>query len=172
MCWGYEFDGQAQPPAGEHRAISVGAHHACALSAAGSVSCWMVYDGVLDLPASLRQPSAPPVVDLDRGRILARRLADGCTEFAWLPAGAQQPVLPTRRYVPTNAQVGRWLRSSPIEVSGVAIGRISARLRSNGRIEAAFTPTGGERILPPSRQFPIGADVGRWRWSAEIAPAK
>ncbi len=173
-CWGYTFDGQAQPPAGRHTAISSGAHHACALSEDGTVACWMIYNGAADVPAWLRGvESADGAIQAfetepARGRIIARRLPDGRTEFGWLPVGADDRILPRSRYFPTDAQPTRWLRSSPIEVSGIVIGRISARLLADGRIEFAFTPTSGERILPPSRFFPADAAVGRWLRSTEI----
>ena len=105
--------------------------------------------------------------DEQAGRIVAQRLADGRTEFGWQPAGAAR-VLPRARYFPADAQVDRWLNSSPVEVEGEAIGRINARLRSDGRIEFAFTPTDGERIEPPARYFPVDARVGRWLRSTEI----
>ena len=103
-----------------------------------------------------------------RGRIIARRLADGRTEFGWQPAGAVEPILPSARYFPVSVGHQRWLRSTPVEVDGAAIGRINARLRADGRIEFAFTPTGGERILPPSRYFPTSPTVDRWLRSTEI----
>ena len=106
--------------------------------------------------------------DEQTGRIVAQRLDDGRTEFGWQPAGGAR-VLPSARYFPADAQVDRWLRSSPVEVSGAEIGRINARLRDDGRIEFAFTPTDGERILPPSRYFPADVRVGRWLRSTEIA---
>ena len=65
-------------------------------------------------------------------------------------------------------ELDHWLRSSPIELDGVEIGRINARLLADGRIEFALTPTGGERILPPLRFFPVDADLGRWLRSTEI----
>ena len=99
---------------------------------------------------------------------MARRLADGRTEFAWQPTDSDERILPRSRYFPASAAVDRWLRSSPIEVGGVEIGRINARLRADGRIEFAFTPTGGERILPPSRYFPAAAAIDRWLRSTEI----
>ena len=106
--------------------------------------------------------------DEQSGRIVARRLDDGRTEFGWQPAGGAR-VLPRARYFPADAQVGRWLNSSPVEVEGEAIGRINARLLDDGRIEFAFTPTDGERIEPPARYFPVDARVGRWLRSTEIA---
>ena len=128
----------------------------------------MIYNGAADVPAWLREPSAAPTAESGSGRIVARRLADGRTEFGWQPADGGARVLPQQRYFPTDATVDRWLRSSPIEANGVEIGRINARLLADGRIEFAFTPTGGERILPPSRYFPVGAGVGRWLRSTEI----
>ena len=106
--------------------------------------------------------------DEQEGRIVARRLDDGRTEFGWQPAGGAR-VLPRARYFPADAQVDRWLRSSPVEVGGAEIGRINARLRDDGRIEFAFTPTDGERIAPSARYFPVDARVGRWLRSTEIA---
>ena len=57
-CWGYTFDGQAQPPAGKQIAVSAGYDYACALSEAGEISCWMIYNGAADVPAWLRELSA------------------------------------------------------------------------------------------------------------------
>ena len=105
--------------------------------------------------------------DEQTGRIVARRLDDGRTEFGWQPAGGAR-VLPSARYFPAGARVDRWLNSSPVEVNGAEIGRINARLRNDGRIEFGFTPTDGERIAPPSRYFPVDARVGRWLRSTTI----
>ena len=55
-----------------------------------------------------------------------------------------------------------------IEVGGVEIGRVEARLLADGRIEFAFTPTGGQRMLPSSRYFPADTAIGRWLRSTEI----
>ena len=105
--------------------------------------------------------------DEQTGRIVAQRLADGRTEFGWQPAGGER-VLPRARYFPAEVGHQRWLNSSPVEVGGAEIGRINARRLSDGRIEFAFTPTDGERILPSSRYFPVDARVGRWLRSTEI----
>lgn len=103
------------------------------------------------------------------GRIVARRLADGRTEFGWQPEGGER-VLPRLRYFPANGPVGRWLNSSDIEVDGAVVGRISAHLSGDGRIEFAFTPAGGERILPRSRYLPANATADRWLRSTLIEP--
>ena len=105
--------------------------------------------------------------DEQSGRIVARRLDDGRTEFGWQPVGGER-VLPRARYFPAEVGHQRWLNSSPVEVGGAEIGRINARLREDGRIEFAFTPTDGEQILPPSRYFPAEVRVGRWLRSTEI----
>lgn len=80
-------------------------------------------------------------------------------------------MLPRQRYLPANPPTGRWLRSSEIIVDGVNQGRINVRVDAEtGRIEFAFTPAGGERILPRSRYFPNGAEPGRWLRSTLIEP--
>ena len=117
----------------------------------------------LDLPSAAAQSD-----DEQTGRIVARRLADGRTEFGWQPTGGER-ILPRQRSFPANVRHDRWLRSSPVEVAGKEIGWINARRLADGRIEFAFTPTDGERIAPPARYFPVDARVGRWLRSTEIA---
>ena len=120
------------------------------------------------LPGAALPPDGPDAMRSDAGRIVARRLADGRTEFGWQPEGSNERVLPRSRYFPTNARADRWLNSSPVEVNGAEVGRINARLLADGRIEFAFTPRGGERILPPSRYFPTNAAIDVWLRSTEI----
>ena len=165
-CWGHNWDSRTDMPSGRFSAVSAGGY-SCVLRETGAVECWGS-KGAADVPAWLREPSAEAAVDRTSGRITARRLADGRTEFAWQPANSDERILPRSRYFPASATVDRWLRSSPIEVGGVEIGRINARLLASGRIEFAFTPTGGERILPPSRYFPANAGLDRWLRSTEI----
>ena len=117
--------------------------------------------------ADLTPPAAAQSEDETTGRIVARLLEDGRVEFGWQPTGGAR-VLPTQRYFPTDATVDRWLRSSPVEVDDAEIGRINARLLSDGRIEFAFTPTDGERILTDARYFPTSARPNRWLRSTEI----
>ena len=120
------------------------------------------------IAADLTPPASAQSDDETAGRIVARLLDDGRVEFGWQPTGGTR-ILPTQRYFPTDATVDRWLRSSPVEVGGAAIGRINARLLGDGRIEFAFTPTDGERITPQARYFSADARVGRWLRSTEIA---
>ena len=109
--------------------------------------------------------------DETAGRIVARLLDDGRVEFGWQPrtnGGWAARVLPTERYFLPGVTHHRWLRSSPVEVGGTAIGQINARRLNSGRIEFAFTPTDGEQILPKARYFPVAPGHGRWLHSTEI----
>ncbi len=107
------------------------------------------------------------------GRIVARRLSDGRTELGYQPQG-QDRILPAQRFFPAHAPLGRWIDSSDVLVPGVSvygdaitevIGRISARLLADGRIELAFTDNFGERMRPARRYFPASSD-GQWLRSA------
>ena len=101
------------------------------------------------------------------GRIEARRLDDGRVEFAFRPEGEER-ILPRARFFPANARVDRWLVSSEVAADGEVLGRITARLRDDGRIEFGFNPAEGERILPRARFFPATAQVDRWLRSTVI----
>ena len=144
------------------------------------------------LAADFAPPAAAQSEEETTGRIVARLLEDGRVEFGWQPTGGafgeelvpdRQPgqplsryarVLPTQRYFPASVDHNRWLRSSPVEFKGfgdavtIAIGRIEARRLDDGRIEFAFTPTDGERILTDARYFPTSARPNRWLRSTEI----
>ena len=65
------------------------------------------------------------------GRVVARRLADGRTEFGFQPDGAKR-ILPRSRYFPAKARVDCWLQSSLVTVDGQEIGRINDRLLAVG----------------------------------------
>ena len=108
--------------------------------------------------------------DETTGRIVVRLLDDGRVEFGWQLRmnGEWGARVPGQRFFPTGTRVNRWRNSSLVEVDGATIGRINARRLSDGRIEFAFTPTGGQRILPPARFFPTDATIGRWLHSTEI----
>ncbi len=123
------------------------------------------------IAADLTPPASAQSDDETSGRIVARRLSDGRTELGWQPrtnAGWGERILPRARYLPAAPTVGRWLRTSPIEVEGVEIGRVEARKRRDGGIELAFTPTGRERILPSSNYLPANAQLNRWLNGTEI----
>ena len=95
------------------------------------------------------------------GRIDARRLADGRIEFGYQPEGGDR-LLPSSRFFPANAAVGRWLTSSNVLFEGILLGRINARKLTDGRIEFAFTTNSGKRVLPQSRYFPPGTRTSGW----------
>ncbi len=51
-------------------------------------------------------------------------------------------------------------------------GQLAARLLSSGRVELAFRPTGGVRILPTSRfATPSSVSLTRWTTSSEVRGA-
>ena len=169
VCWGQNGRGQAEAPSGRFTQVSRGQIHSCGLRTDGRVICWG-----LNLFANLHvagnrifTTEAAHTSETVNGRIVARRLADGRTEFGFRPEGGES-VLPRSRFFPANARVGRWLQSSPVSVDGQEIGRINARLLADGRIEFALMPADSERILPRSRYFPATARVERWLRSSVL----
>lgn len=118
-------------------------------------------------------------------RVAARRLPDGRTEFAFQQRnddgswGARQ--FPTRRFVPADTDVGRWLSSSRITVeppAGTAeapaiIVRVTAQLLADGRMEFALQErdddgSWADRRLPTRRFFPADARVNQWLSSSPL----
>lgn len=118
-------------------------------------------------------------------RIVAQRRADGRIEFGLQQRGSDGDwgarLLPSRRFFPVGAQVGRWLQSSPLlvvpeseefEVSEIRV-RIVARRGADGRVEFGLQRLGedeewGERLLPSRRFFPTGDRVDRWLQSSPL----
>lgn len=119
-------------------------------------------------------------------RIVAQREADGRTEFALqhdpeahtgAPYTWGERLLPTRRFFPTGATVGRWLMSSTLTVSATdgadVTVRIIARLQDDDRIEFAIQQQlagggWGQPLLPARRFFPANAQVDRWLVSSAV----
>ena len=135
---------------------------ACRAVALAVLAAAIIAAVALDLASAAAQSD-----DEQSGRIVARRLDDGRTEFGWQPVGGEW-VLPANRYFPANVGHQRWLNSGPVEVDGAEIGRINARLTDDGRIEFAFTPTDRERILTDARYFPVAPRADRWLRSTKI----
>ena len=111
-------------------------------------------------------------------RIVARRVGDGRVEFALQQQAGDgswgQRLLPTRRFFPTTAAVGRWLVSTPLDLASDAVARIVARRVGDGRVEFALQQRAGDgswgqRLLPARRFFPTTAVVGRWLVSTPLA---
>ncbi len=107
-------------------------------------------------------------------RIVARKLSDGRVEFALQQRSGStwgDRQLPRTRFFPTTARVGRWLVSSPLDVTAGEV-RIVARKLSDGRVEFALQQrsgsTWGDRQLPRTRFFPTTARVGRWLVSSPL----
>ena len=110
-------------------------------------------------------------------RIVARRHADQRIEFALQQQATGgswgQRLLPPQRFFPTTATVGRWLVSTPLELTDAVVARIVARRHADGRVEFALQQQGtggswGQRLLPPQRFFPTTAAVGRWLVSTPL----
>ncbi len=119
-------------------------------------------------------------------RVAARRLADGRTEFALQERAGDGSWaarrLPTRRFFPADAEVGRWLSSSPLTVElpagdastpSTLVVRVAAQLLASGGMEFALQERAddaswGERRLPTRRFFPADAAVGRWLSSSAL----
>lgn len=80
-----------------------------------AVALGLVALGVL-LPTVALNANEPDVTV----RIVARKLADGRIEFGLRQEQADgtygSEILPRARYFPANAEVGRWLRSSPLDL--------------------------------------------------------
>ena len=106
-------------------------------------------------------------------RIVARKLDDGRIEFGLQQRLADNSwsdrLLPSRRFFPTTATVGRWLVSSPLTLGA----RIVARKLDDGRIEFGLQQrladnSWSDRLLPSRRFFPTTATVGRWLVSSTL----
>ncbi|MDE0654642.1 MAG: hypothetical protein OXI26_13455 [bacterium] len=126
-----------------------------------------------------QQAADPSGADADV-RIVARRLDSGRVEFgverrlsgdSW-----SERILPRLRFFPADADVGRWLRSSPLAVDvrdpGTTL-RIAARRLDDGRVEFGVEQrltrdSWSERILPRVRLLPPDADIGRWLRSSPL----
>ena len=108
----------------------------------------------------------------DEVRITARRLADGRTQFGLQQrlseSGWSRRVLPGRRIVSADAEVGRWLAGSPVALRLTAteetapadiVVRIATRSLADGRAEFALQQrlideTWSEPLLPTWQFFP------------------
>lgn len=166
-------------------AVAAVAAWASVANAGAALVAAVAFAGVVTVPAAVsaqEEPPEPAVVV----RIAAQRGADGRVEFALqhdpdtrtgAPDDWGERLLPTRRFFPTGATVGRWLVSSPLTVARAGAEdvtvRIMARLQADDRIEFAIQQqvragAWGEPILPVRRFYPAGARVGRWLVSSPV----
>lgn len=113
----------------------------------------------------------------DEVRIVARKLADGRVELGLQQRGNDGAWsgtrLPRARLLPTTAQAGRWLSSSPLP-AGAGEVRIVARRLDDGRVEIGLQQrepgnSWSDRRLPRARFLPTTARAGRWLAGSPIA---
>lgn len=85
-------------------------------------------DGELVAPRARFLPASPPIgrwlvsspISIDGtevGKIRARRLANGRTEFGFIDASGD-PIFPRARFLSASARIERWAVSTPFEVEG------------------------------------------------------
>ena len=100
--------------------------------------------------------------------IIASQTPDGRPELGvQLENGERQ--LPDERFFPADTAPGQWWMSSDVEINGVSVGRINARIDANNMIELAFTAADGKRYLPDARFMPTQRlQPGRWLRSTPI----
>ena len=169
VCWGSNTHGQTDAPSGRFSQVSTGAGYSCGVRADGAVVCWgaHLFSNLQVSGKRVTVSQAGQHIEKVNGRIVARRVADGRTEFGFQPEGEDR-VLPRSRFFPANAGINRWLQSRPVSVDGQEVGRINARLLPDGRIEFGLLPVDGQRILPQSRFFPANARADRWLRSSVV----
>lgn len=100
-------------------------------------------------------------------RIMARLADDGRVEHRVELVDGRQ-VVPTRRFLPTDAETGRWYLTSGVEAGGGVIGTVQARRLADGRIEWRFVDANDEAVAPAARYMPAGMPPGVWFRSTEI----
>ena len=133
-------------------------------------------------PLSASLPDADTDVVTTGVRVATQLLDDGRMEFAIQERGEGgewgDRRLPQLRFFPANAELDRWLASSPLKVNTAAVTggievRVAAQRLADGRTQFALQErvVGGDwgpRRLPRSRFFPAGAEVSRWLASSPL----
>lgn len=115
----------------------------------------------------LTVPAAAETPEPHRLRIVVRLGDDGRLEHGVRLADGER-ILPSARFLPADAPVGRWRVSGDVEVEGNAIGKIRARRVAGGRSEVGFVGADGEAITPDIGFLPADARFGVWYRSSEI----
>jgi len=128
--------------------------------------------------------AVPVVAQAPEVRIGARRVVNGRVEFGLgvrAADGAWQPlILPPRRFLPADAELDRWLVSTPIEVGpddAPRTLRIAARQLASGSVEFALLVRlegGGwsARLLPFARFLHSDAALDHWLYSTPLSSAE
>ena len=119
-------------------------------------------------PETLPEPEEEPEPDPPhRLRIMARLGEDGRIEHGVeLFSGFQ--ILPERRYLPADTQVGMWYSTLDVELDDTSIGQIRARRLADGRIELGFRDFEGDNLVPDIAYLPADLDEGVWYRSSLI----
>ena len=120
-------------------------------------------------------------------RVVARRIADGRTEFApqHRPADGEwvEVLVPGPRLLPTGVEFGGWLAGGEVTLNlapgpaGDTVEEIRVRIvmrpLADGRIEFGLQQRRaggrwGEHLLPPRRFLPARPTIGRWLSSSPL----
>ena len=140
----------------------------CAASAVDAVNSRFLRGLSIAGSAELRELLAPePSPSPYRLRIIARLGEDGRIEHGVELASGRQ-VLPTVRFLASDATVDQWRTSSGIDLGGTEIGKIRTRRLADGRVELAFRSAAGEAIEPDIRYLPADPPVDVWLRTGEI----
>ncbi|MCY3952328.1 MAG: RCC1 domain-containing protein, partial [bacterium] len=145
----------------------------------GLIAVLVLVAGVAAIPATAGAQQSDAEAEAPEVRIVARRLESGRVEFAMqhLGGGGEwgERTLPSRRFFPTTARVGRWLHSSSLSIDTTPATelRIVARRLESGGLEFGLERRGadgewGEQQLPRRRFLPSDATVGRWLASSVL----
>lgn len=128
-----------------------------------------------DTPTTETTPTTPSTGATQTARIAARVSSSGRLEFGMRVEGraSGDVITPRNRYFPDNLaeqNIGRWLRSSDIDLGNGVSGRVIARQGADGRIEFAFDAADGDDCVPGRRYFPAKGtsaypDHNRWLYS-------
>ena len=119
-------------------------------------------------PEEPAEPTEEPEPDPPIGlRVMARLGEDGRIEHGVELASGFQ-ILPERRYLPADTQVGMWYSTLDVELDGASIGQIRARRLADGRIELGFRDFEGGNLAPDIAYLPANLDEGAWYRSSLI----
>ncbi len=108
--------------------------------------------------------------------VAARRFLDGRVEIALQrrseDGACSERLLPRRRILPVDAEVGRWLVTSPVTLDGNEL-RVAARRLLDGRVEVAVQRRSedgswGARLRPRRRFLPTVSAADRWLSSSPV----
>lgn len=115
-------------------------------------------------PEPEEEPEPDPPIGL---RVMARLGEDGRIEHGVeLSSGVE--ILPERRFLPDDTQLGMWYSTLDVELDGTSIGQIRARRLADGRIELGFRDFEGDNFAPDIAYLPADLDEGVWYRSSMI----